>query len=238
VNQLTATHTPASLPALAVAAAQPCAVPGSAAIQLECHDSDGRKPLESCIAARYANRYGARIGSFLPCLLSLTVAGEPRAVAGLRLARQSGLFLEHYLDGPVEQAISRVFHTPVDRGQVVEIGNLASAAPGAATMLFGILAAVLQQAGVRWVACTATPQVRALLDKLRFPSQTIGAADPGVLGDRAGDWGSYYDCRPVVIAGDAEVAATAAAGNRALTALTDGLAAPISRIAAELRAAG
>lgn len=162
----------------------------------------GREALEARIAGKFAQQYGAHIRHFLPYLLDLSVAGEPGAIAGLRPARQGALFLEQYLDGPVEQAVSRAYSTPVDRDQVVEIGNLVSFMPGAASLLFGLLPTLLARAGFRWMVCTATPQVRSMLRKLGFTTHTVCDADPGVLGERQHDWGSYYDNRPQVIAGD------------------------------------
>ncbi len=219
-------------------APRPVALPGCPKIQLDPADSAGRTALEQCIAQRFARQYGARIDHFLPFLLSLRTSGQLGAVAGLRLARQSELFLEQYLAQPVEQAISRVFRTPVDRSQVVEVGNLVSIAPGTASMLFGILAVLLNEAGIRWVVCTATPQVKALLDKLQFPTQIICAADPQLLGNQGQDWGSYYASRPQVIVGDAQLAAANAAGNQSLNKLMANLEMPVRRIAATLRAAG
>ena len=70
-------------------------------IGLDPTNSAGRRALEACISDRFARQYGARIEQFLPFLLSLNVAGQLGAVAGLRLARQSELFLEQYLEVPV-----------------------------------------------------------------------------------------------------------------------------------------
>ena len=238
VTQLTATLTTATPTGTAISKIRPVARPSVPSIGLDSACSAGRGALEACIADKFARQYGAKIEQFLPFLLSLDVAGQLGAVAGLRLAGQSDLFLEQYLDVPVEQAVSKEFRTPVDRAQIVEIGNLASAAPGSAALLFSLLPAILHEAGIRWVVCTATPQVQAMLGKLQFPSQTICTADPDVLGDKQADWGSYYASRPDVIVGDVELAVKRAATNRSVSALMHALAAPISRIATALKSAG
>jgi hypothetical protein len=238
VTQLTATLTTATPTGAAISKIRPVARPSVPSIGLDSANSAGRRALEACIADKFARQYGAKIEQFFPFLLSLNVVGQLGAAAGLRLARQSDLFLEQYLDVPVEQAVSKVFRTPVDRAQIVEIGNLASAAPGSAALLFGLLPAILHEAGIRWVVCTATPQVQAMLEKLKFPSQTICAADPEVLGNKKTDWGSYYSNCPDVIVGDVQLAVTCAATNRAVGALMHALAAPISRIATTLKLAG
>jgi hypothetical protein len=211
-----------------VAAAEP-------AIRLRGPDAPNRDGLEACIAEKFARQYGARIRHFLPYLVDLTITGELGAVAGLRPAREGALFLEQYFDARVEQAVSRVYSTPVDRGQVVEIGNLVSVTPGAASLLFGILPALLAKSGFRWVVCTATPQIRSMLCKLGFKTRVICSADPRVLGDGKHDWGSYYDSRPQVIVGDAREALACTADNQPLRSLVEQQGLLIERLASALR---
>jgi hypothetical protein len=215
---------------------QPAGLPARPQIRLDGPETADRQVLESCIAEKFARQYSARIEQFLPFLLSLKTSGQLGAVVGLRPAARGRLFLEQYLDRPVEQSVAGAFMTPVDRTQVVEIGNLAAVEPGTASMLFGILATVLDVAGIPWVVCTATPQVRAMLDKLRFPAIEICTADPRVLGQQLRDWGTYYASQPTVIVGDARLAAANAARNPQFRRLTDALAPVIQKVAAELRA--
>lgn len=204
-------------------------------LSLDTSDSPGRRTIEACIARKFDDAYNAHLSEFLPELLSLSMEGQPSAVVGLRPAAKHGLFLENYLDNPVEQSISRAFRTPVDRNEIIEIGNLAAAVPGATYALFAILARVLHTAGFRWVVCTATVQVEAMLDRMQFPSKTICYADPTRLGEHAGDWGDYYASRPQVITGDAHVANSMLDATPAMLALADQLADPIRDIAATLR---
>jgi hypothetical protein len=238
VNQLTANGTLNASRNGMLARILTVASPEHPTLRLASANSPDRVALERRIAGKFAHQFGARVEQFLPYLVSLTVAGELGAVAGLRPARNTDLFLEQYLGSPVEQAISQALLTPVDRAQVVEIGNLASVAPGAASLLFGVLPTLLAEAGLRWVVCTATPQVRAMLDTLGFPTRTICAADPSVLGDKQRDWGSYYDNCPMVIVGDTHSAAATAECDDVLQELLPQLRAPIGQIATTLRAAG
>jgi len=211
--------------------------PQALSIGLDSVESGERQELEACIAAKFEQQYRAQINHFLPYLLSLSESDDLGAVVGMRLAAESELFLERYIESRVEQAISRVVCSPIDRAQIVEIGNLASVVPGTAPILFAVLATVLNKAGFRWVVCTATPQVRSMLDKMEFPWQAICSADPAVLGDQAGDWGSYYATRPQVIVGDIRHAIESAASSRAISALISNLAQPIRETAARLREA-
>ena len=172
------------------------------ALQLASGDSPERRTIESLVAERFAKQFDARINQFLPLLLGLRTGGRYAAVAGLRPGANNELFLEQYLDRLAEQELSHVFRTPVDRGQVVEIGNLVATEAGAGYLMFACLAPLLQTAGFRWVICTATPQVEKMLQKMGFDPVRIRAADPARLTGGAADWGTYYASRPHVIAGD------------------------------------
>ena len=228
------------LPVAAFSRELPARESGLPALELLGPDADDalRYDVETRIAATFAQRYGATIDHFLPYLLCLSASQKLGAVAGLRLARESALFLEQYLDVPVEQAVSREFRTPVDRAQIIEIGNLASTVHGSAALLFALLPTLLSAAGIRWVVCTATPQVLAMLDKLQFPFRTICAADPQLLADGMDNWGSYYRSRPRVIVGDVQMAARRIANDQATAMLQRALDGPVRRIAATLRNPG
>ncbi len=148
-----------------------------------------RQAVEQTIMRKFERAYGAHLTHFLPELMRLDVSGELGAVAGIRAASSETLFLEQYLDRPVEQAVASAFMTPVDRDAVVEIGNLAANVPGLAYSLFAALATTLSAAGYRWVVCTATPQVAAMLARMGFSAQAICPADPVVAGVRFGRLG-------------------------------------------------
>ena len=212
-------------------------LPRPLSVDLDPIHSAGRQKLEACIADKFDQQYHAEINHFLPFLLSLSESGQLDAVVGIQFAGNSELSLERYLDAPVEQAISRVLRAPVDRGQVVEIGNLAAAVPGTASLLFGVLATVLHRAGVRWVVCTATPQIRTMLKSLQFSAHAICDADAAAMGEQADEWGDYYASRPQVIVGDTRLAAEAVASSRVVTVLCRKLAGPINSVAAALKSA-
>jgi len=199
--------------------------------------SAGRGQLETSITQKFERVYGANLSHFLPELLRLGVSQELGAVVGIRKAGSNALFLEQYLDKPIEQAIARAFQTPVDRPQVIEIGNLAAEVPGMAYALFAVLATVLNRAGYRWVACTATPQVESMLSKMRFSSRTLCSADPARLQEGSADWGDYYASKPRVIVGDVRRAAAQVGKNREMRALVRHFEPQIARMATSLRKA-
>lgn len=206
-------------------------------LEMDAVHSTRRARLETCIARKFDSQYGAKIQHFLPYLLSLNDSTQLDAVVGIRLAAESPLFLEQYLNTRIEQSISRAVGRPVDRGQVVEIGNLAAAVPGTASLLFVLLAIVLDRAGVRWVACTATPQVQGMFDRLNFATHTLCRAEATALEDSDQEWGDYYDSLPKVTIGDTRVAADVARTNPAVREMEYRLAGTINQAAAALRAA-
>jgi hypothetical protein len=161
-----------------------------------------RRAFEDFIAARFARAYGARLTHFLPHLIGVKDGlGRWQAAAGYAAAGAQPLFLEQYLDQPVEQALAAALGAPIARGSVVEVGNLAANNAGMARALIPQLARHLHRMGYRWVAFTATRALRNSFHRLGLKPVPIAAADPARLADGGAHWGSYYDQDPVVVAG-------------------------------------
>ncbi len=164
-----------------------------------------RGALEEFIRARFAQHYGAQVRHFMPELLGLEAAdGELHGALGCRRANTEPLFLERYLDLPIEDALAQRYRCAVDRADIVEVGNFAARGPGAGRHLIVGLTERLAALRLRWVVFTGT---RALLNSFRrlgLELQPLAAADPRRLGDEAGDWGSYYDSAPMVMACEVE----------------------------------
>src|SRR5688572_22145730 len=161
-----------------------------------------RATFEEFIAARFGRAYGARVTHFLPHLLG--VRGGPAswlAAAGYAPAAAQALFLEQYLDHPIESAIAAVLGRPVARAGIVEVGNLAAVSTGMARALIPQLARYLHRLGYRWVAFTATRALRNSFERLGLRPLSLARADPRRLRDGGGAWGTYYDNDPVVMAG-------------------------------------
>ena len=156
---------------------------------------------EHFIADIFHRHYGARISSFAPNLMLLEDAGRTVAAAGWRCAGEDRLFLETYLDEPIETAVARLAGQPVKREAIVEVGNLAAERPGGSVAVILALAAHLDQLGFEWVVFTATSELIGIFRRLDLPPLALAPADPQRLGAQAQAWGRYYDTRPVVVAG-------------------------------------
>ena len=208
---------------------------GGVQLQLHGPGAAGRQSLERYISARYARRYGARLTDFTPWLFS-TVRGEiPGAVLGLRPALTAPLFLERYLDRPVEQQLAARLRRPIDRCSIVEIGNLAATDPAARRLLFAALVELLARTGHQWLVCTATARVRCLIRAMGLPLLTLAPADPRRLGPERERWGGYYQDGPRVVAGEVAAARTAIATCPRYRASLAPLLPALESIAAALR---
>lgn len=171
-----------------------------------CHGE--RRRVEAFIEANYLAAYGSHIGRHYPTLMSVqNESGEIYAVVGFRLAGDEPLYLEHYLDGPVEGAMSDAIGATVSRSQIVEIGNLASNGRGATIFLFAAMARHLLDIGAHFAVATATEELRGVFSKAGLGALRLAAADPDRLVDHGVSWGDYYQTRPFVLAGSIQAAA-------------------------------
>lgn len=162
-----------------------------------------RAEVEAFIAGVYHDRHGATLRSFFPHLIAYRDSdGQLAAAVGVRAGGEGPLFVEHYLDVPVEQAMSQQGLARVDRRRVVEVGNFAATTPGIARELILQLALTLQSAGMDWVLLVATQQLRNAFERLHLPMLDLAEARAERLGDASGDWGRYYASRPRLICGN------------------------------------
>ena len=164
-------------------------------------DSPRRDAAEHFIRSVFSRHYAAQVRSFAPDLMLLEQADRITAAAGWRGAAQGPLFLETYLDAPVEAHIARLAASPVARERIAEVGNLAAITPGGGARMILTLAEHLDRLGYEWVVFTATQELIGIFAKLGLPPLALGVADPARLGESASDWGRYYDSQPVVVAG-------------------------------------
>jgi hypothetical protein len=168
--------------------------------------SPRRAEAEAFIREVFARHYDARVPAFAPNLMVQEEDGRIVAAAGWRCAAGGPLYLERYLDHPIEAALAPLVGDAPRREHIVEVGNLATSRPGASLGLMLALAHHLDQMGCRWVVFTATSTLLGIFSRLRMPLLALAHADPARLGGEAEAWGSYYETRPVVVAGKLRLA--------------------------------
>ncbi len=163
-----------------------------------------REQVEHYISEQFRGIHGATIRDFMPTLITMSCDNRFSAAVGIRQAQGQSLFLEQYLPETVEKTISRIAGHTVRRGNISEIGNLVASKRGSSQLLFLILTAVLHATRSEWLVFTATPGVLKSIRRLGFSFYTLGDADPSLLRDASNlkDWGSYYQNRPQVVAGN------------------------------------
>lgn len=179
-------------------------------------DAGGRCEAEAFVGRIFLERHGARVRSFLPHLFACRDAqGRLQAVVGVRLGSEGPLFVEQYLDMPVEHQIARHLGRPVQRSQIAEVGNFAALHSGSARDVIPRMTRELHAAGVRWVVFSATRQLRNAFRRLGLAPTDLAEARADRLRDDASDWGSYYATHPKVMLGDV-------AAGRAILAAREG----------------
>lgn len=162
-----------------------------------------RASLQGFISDAYLRAYGAHVHAFAQHLVGLRRPdGAWAAGVGFSLAGNRRLYVEQYLDRPVEMEISEALKLRADRERVVEVGNLAATGPGAARCLILRMASLLHGMGCAWVVFTATQSLLNSFSRLDLSPVSLARADPARLPDGGREWGNYYDHHPRVMAAD------------------------------------
>lgn len=188
-------------------ALRPVVAAAPSRLQLHPSDSPRRAEIEAFIQAVYRERYGAELRRFAPWLVSLhDEQGHCVAAAGYRAADGGPLFLERYLPAPVQTLLPAAQGGGPRREAIVEVGHLAAVRAGEGRRLILLLGPHLAQQGFEWVVSTLTQELRNLFVRMGVAPLALGVADPDVLGEQAAQWGSYYDHRPLVLAGRLDAA--------------------------------
>ena len=163
-----------------------------------------REAVEQFIHDRFAREYGADVRHFMPQLLRLsTDGGDIIAAAGYRAAGESRLFLENYLDEPIEAVVSKYYGRPIARESIVEVGNMAEAYPGAGRASLTAWTAFLCGMGYNWSVFTGVKKLRNGFRRVGIRTEVIAEADPSRLNhEELKHWGNYYEAGPMIMAGN------------------------------------
>ncbi|HEX9208595.1 MAG TPA: thermostable hemolysin [Steroidobacteraceae bacterium] len=185
-----------------------CLQPPGRGLQLEAvpGTGDGRGELEEYVRAAFQAKHGARVRSFMPTLLAFRDRlGSLRGVVGVRGAQQERLYLEQYLDRPVEQALDEALQSrgvgTVRRDQIAEVGNLAGASCRSAVRMVAHIPAYLMSQQYQWIVFTATGALRQILAGFGAPLVELARADGSNVAASSDEWGRYYETDPRVYAG-------------------------------------
>lgn len=180
-------------------ATQPCG--HHTLVEAECGTAL-RREMEHFVRTAFARAHGAEVQSFMPTLLGLR--GQRRGICGVvgfRLASGERLYLENYLDLPIEGAIAAASGHAARRDEIAEVGNLAGSSCRAAIHLVTALPRFLLARNQRWIVFTATSTVRSMLEHFDAPVFELARAHGECVARTPDAWGRYYDSDPRVMAG-------------------------------------
>lgn len=185
----------------------------SQAYRLQEHSDRTRTEIAAHICNHFRLSHGAHLDSLMPRLFTVSDGSSVLCAFGLREAARGPLYMERYLDQPVEAAIAGLTGEPVRRDAIVEVGNLV-AEPGGARVLIILLTHHLHRLGIEWVVFTAVATLRAAFRRLGLQPFVLAAADPGRLPDAERDsWGGYFAAPPIVMGGSVPAGIRALAGS-------------------------
>jgi hypothetical protein len=139
---------------------------------------------------RYAAAHGAAPCADYPAYLTIGTPDDPVATLGLRHAGAAPLFLERYLDRPIEQVLTEAAQRPVPRARIAELGDHASRRSAATIGLW------------REAAAALAGQADYAVAVLTRPLRAIAPARIEALGGEGARWGRYYAADPVICAGE------------------------------------
>ncbi|MET3998563.1 thermostable hemolysin [Marinobacterium sp. MBR-109] len=160
-----------------------------------------RPGIEAFIRERFRVVHAADIHDFLPTLVSCRNArGELVAAAGFQLAAEASLFLETYLDTPIEHCLADRLTVMPTRDRIVEVGNLATLKPGQVRQLIVTLAAWFDRRQLEWAVLTLTPTLINSFRRLGLELHPLAPARHERLSHGSSNWGHYYDQKPMVVA--------------------------------------
>lgn len=165
-------------------------------------DDSARAEVEGFIRAVFKRAHDADITNFMPQLVALRDNnGVLMAAFGWKKASEGPLFLEQYLDEPIDSLISKTLHRKISREQITKIGNLAVANPRNAGIL---IAHVIQHSldiGIEWCVATAHHSLQNGLIKGGRDVYPLFNADKARLSEEEqAKWGTYYKHMPQVVA--------------------------------------
>jgi len=165
-------------------------------------DAEDRAEIEQFIGEIFHRAYNAKITHFMPYLMSLRdLDGQLIAACGLRSAATERLFLEAYMDKPVEQLLSERTGSPVQRNDIVEIGNFSVAEMGMARPLITAIFDQLHATSKQWAVFTIVQLLHnSLIKQNIFPKILCNADIKHLAPADQAEWGSYYQQNPQVMA--------------------------------------
>lgn len=152
----------------------------------------------------FADTFGADVSPdpdlFIRCIEPDSTGREAvQACAGISYPENGKLFLEQYLDGPVEEILSARVGEFVDRRDILQVSSIASTRTAAGMELVRALPLIFACLGRPYAAMTTTSRLAAAMQRIGIVFHPLCEADGSRLpATELARWGTYYETRPVV----------------------------------------
>jgi hypothetical protein len=176
-----------------------------ASVHTSLPDGINRQAAEAFVHDCFHQYYQADVQHYLPILMGLSDESQQlQAVLGFRHAsHEEPLFLENYIDQPVEQLLASRIQAPVDRERLVEVGNLAVTPRGGGRWLITALTAYLSATQAEWALFTIGPVLQNAFKRMGLELIDLAEARRERLPEAEQSlWGRYYEQKPRVMAGN------------------------------------
>lgn len=158
--------------------------------------------LRSFIEASYAKHFQANIKVDMPVMVGYHQDGKILAAMGLRPADSGPLFLEQYLNDPIESYISDHDEHVNLRACIVEVGSLATATTGIGRQIIPLFIQTVCHMNYCWAVLSATDRLVHIFNQMGLQPSKIAKCDPTRLHTSRHLWGSYYTHNPHVLMGN------------------------------------
>ncbi len=149
--------------------------------------------VEDYIYRSFKKKYSANVKYSFPYVLTLNYKKRICAAAGIRLAESGPLFLERYLQYPVEQETGMCFKTAVRRESIVELSNIISVWRGNNKLLLMLLIDLLHKVNREWLLLLSNREVEDALKKINFTTIRLSDISAKILNGEKEQWGSYFN---------------------------------------------
>lgn len=166
------------------------------------HNHPKYQEIQAFIQKEYLKYFNAQISVDMPILVAYYESGILVGAMGLRPAVNNILFLEQYLEKPIEACVANLSGIPVKRNTILEVGNLALKDKQVASFVIPTFMSVVYEMKYTWCALSATNEIARLFENLGLKSSVLAMCDPTKIVQDDNDWGTYYSYEPKVIVGN------------------------------------
>lgn len=165
-------------------------------------EDNNRIDVENFIKKGFSKTYNADITITMPWLLTVKDA-KYKAALGIRSAT-STLFIEQYIDEPIEKAIAKSLsqtnkNAVISRREIAEIGHLYSNGKRFTLPLLLVTAVSLFCNDYKHMVFSGTEHVLNLIEKMGVNCSFIAEAKEEKLNISLDNWGTYYSTQPQVV---------------------------------------